>query len=108
MKFPHVLRGQFHSRLLSAKTDGQGVFDTAYLESGYQKSKLPGGSSNDYDGACVQNVQDALVQHYPLLYILDRRDNPVYIFVPLMALWFLIPSYALWRYGVRKYKSSGS
>ena len=58
MKFPHVLRGQFHSRLLSAKTDGQGVFDTAYLESGYQKSKLPGGSSNDYDGAGVQNVQD--------------------------------------------------
>lgn len=50
----------------------------------------------------------ALVQHYPLLYILDRRDNPIYIFLPLLALWFMIPSYGLWRYGVRKYKSSGS
>lgn len=50
----------------------------------------------------------ALVQHYPLLYLLDRKDSPVYIFLPLLALWFLIPSYALWRYGGRKYKSSGS
>lgn len=53
-------------------------------------------------------VPYALVQYYPLLYLLDRRNNPIYIFLPLFALWFLIPSYALWRYGVRKYKSSGS
>lgn len=53
-------------------------------------------------------VPYALVQYYPLLYLLGRRDSPVYIFLPLLALWFLIPSYALWRYGVRRYKSSGS
>ena len=50
----------------------------------------------------------ALVQYYPLLYLLDRTGNPIYIFLPLAALWFLIPSYALWRFGVRKYQSSGS
>lgn len=50
----------------------------------------------------------ALVQYYPLLYLLERKDSPAYIFLPLLALWFLIPSYALWRFGVRKYKSSGS
>ena len=50
----------------------------------------------------------ALVQYYPLLYLLDRTGNPIYIFLPLAALWFLIPCYALWRFGVRKYQSSGS
>ena len=50
----------------------------------------------------------ALVQYYPLLYLLDRTENVGFIFLPLLALWFLIPSYALWRYGVRRYKSSGS
>ncbi len=50
----------------------------------------------------------ALVQYYPLLYLLDRRSDPFYIFLPLLALWFLLPAYGLWRFGVRKYKSSGS
>ena len=53
-------------------------------------------------------VPYALVQYYPLLYLLDQRKNPAFIFLPLAALWFLIPAYGLWRYGVRKYKSSGS
>lgn len=50
----------------------------------------------------------ALVQYYPLLYLLDRRNSPVYVFIPLLAVLFLIPSYVLWRIGVRHYKSSGS
>lgn len=50
----------------------------------------------------------ALVQYYPLLYLLGRRTSPVYIFLPLAAILFLIPSYILWRIGVRHYKSSGS
>lgn len=50
----------------------------------------------------------ALIQYYPLLYILDRDSRPFLIFVPLLAVWFLIPSYALWRFGVRHYQSSGS
>lgn len=50
----------------------------------------------------------ALVQYYPLLYLLGRREEPFYIFLPLLALWFLLPAYGLWRLGVRKYQSSGS
>lgn len=50
----------------------------------------------------------ALIQYYPLLYILDRDSRPFLIFVPLSAVWFLVPSYALWRFGVRHYQSSGS
>lgn len=53
-------------------------------------------------------VPYALVQYYPLLYLLDRRSDPFYIFLPLLALWFLLPAYGLWRLGVQKYKSSGS
>lgn len=50
----------------------------------------------------------ALVQYYPLLYLLDRDNRPFLIFVPLLAVWFLLPSYGLWRFGVRHYQSSGS
>ena len=57
---------------------------------------------------CTFIVPYALVQYYPLLYLLDRRTSGVYIFVPLLAFLFLIPCYALWRFGVRHYKSSGS
>jgi len=53
-------------------------------------------------------VPYALVQYYPLLYLLERRTGPVYVFMPLLALLFLFPSYGLWRFGVRHYKSSGS
>lgn len=50
----------------------------------------------------------ALVQYYPLLYLLDRDTNTAYVFFPLLALWFMIPAYGMWRYGVRRYQSSGS
>ena len=50
----------------------------------------------------------ALIQYYPLLYILDRDSSLFLVFVPLLAVWFLLPSYALWRFGVRHYQSSGS
>lgn len=53
-------------------------------------------------------VPYALVQYYPLLYILGRRTSVVYMFLPLLAVFFLVPCYAIWRYGVRHYKSSGS
>ncbi len=49
-----------------------------------------------------------LVQYYPLQYILGRVTSPVYIFLPLLAVAFLLPCYGLWRFGVRHYKSSGS
>ncbi|MDE6982391.1 MAG: ABC-2 family transporter protein [Lachnospiraceae bacterium] len=50
----------------------------------------------------------SLVQYYPLLYLLGRRASPVYTILPLAAMWFLLPSLALWKLGVRRYTSSGS
>ena len=53
-------------------------------------------------------VPYALIQYYPLLYLLGRSENPLYIFLPLMAGVFLLPCWLLWRLGVRHYKSTGS
>ena len=50
----------------------------------------------------------ALVQYYPLLYILDKSTNRFYIFLPLFAILFLLPCYCLWKFGIHKYTSSGS
>ncbi len=50
----------------------------------------------------------ALIQYYPLLFILDQRNSLFYMFLPLLACWFLIPAYLFWRFGVKHYKSSGS
>lgn len=50
----------------------------------------------------------ALIQYYPLLYILGRRGSIIYMLLPLAACWFFIPALLLWKFGVRHYKSSGS
>lgn len=50
----------------------------------------------------------ALVQYYPLLYIIGKSSNMLYIFLPLLAGLFLIPAFLFWRFGVRHYCSSGS
>ena len=50
----------------------------------------------------------ALVQYYPLLYVLGRRTERIFMFLPLLACWFLLPALLLWKFGVRHYKSSGS
>lgn len=50
----------------------------------------------------------ALVQYYPFLYIIGRTDNKFYMFLPLIACLFIVPSYAIWKIGVRHYKSIGS
>jgi ABC-2 type transport system permease protein len=50
----------------------------------------------------------ALFQYYPLLYLLDREQGILYMLTPLIGLFFLIPSYALFRFGLRHYKSTGS
>ncbi|MDF2474230.1 MAG: hypothetical protein K0R21_2012 [Anaerocolumna sp.] len=57
---------------------------------------------------CTFIVPYALVQYYPLLYLLNRKTSPLYVFMPLLAFLFLIPCYAFWRFGVRHYKSAGS
>lgn len=57
---------------------------------------------------CTFVVPYALIQYYPLLYLLDRDCQPWYPFLPLLASLFLIPCYLFWRFGVHRYKSSGS
>lgn len=49
----------------------------------------------------------ALVQHWPLQYLLDRGPG-WYCALPLAALVFLIPCMAAWRLGLRHYTSTGS
>lgn len=53
-------------------------------------------------------VPYALIQYYPLLYLLGRDTNRLLMFLPLLACWFLIPALLFWKFGVRHYKSSGS
>lgn len=57
---------------------------------------------------CTFAVPYALVQHYPLLFVLGKRSETWLIFVPLLASWFVVPCYGLWRIGVRRYQSAGS
>jgi ABC-2 type transport system permease protein len=50
----------------------------------------------------------ALYQYYPLLYLLDKSGNMLYIFYPLIGTLFIIPCYIFWRFGLNRYKSTGS
>ena len=50
----------------------------------------------------------ALVQYYPLLYLLDVEKSKLYMLTPLFGLLFIIPSYGFFRYGLYCYKSTGS
>lgn len=50
----------------------------------------------------------ALIQYYPLLYLLDREDGIFYKISPMVSLLFLIPTYFFYRIGLKNYKSVGS
>ncbi len=50
----------------------------------------------------------ALIQYYPLQYLLARSDNALYALCPLGALVFLLAAYGFWRVGLRRYTSTGS
>jgi len=50
----------------------------------------------------------ALFQYYPLLYLLEMERSVFFMFVPLIGLVFLAPSYGCFRIGLRRYKSTGS
>lgn len=50
----------------------------------------------------------ALVQYYPLQYLLGRSNCWLYGLYPLGALLFLAACYGLWRVGVAHYTSTGS
>jgi ABC-2 type transport system permease protein len=57
---------------------------------------------------CTFLIPIALVQYYPLLYLLDRNAKQWYMFLPLLAIVFIIPCYMLWKIGLKHYKSTGS
>ena len=50
----------------------------------------------------------ALFQYYPFLYLIGRSDNIGLIFLPLLGFVFMIPCYCLFKFGLSKYKSTGS
>lgn len=50
----------------------------------------------------------ALFQYYPFLYLIGRSNNTGLIFLPLVGFVFMIPCYCFFRFGLRKYKSTGS
>jgi len=50
----------------------------------------------------------ALVQYYPLLYLTGRVDSILYGFLPMLATLFLLPCLAFFRFGMQRYKSTGS
>ncbi len=57
---------------------------------------------------CTFIVPYALIQYYPLLYILGKSGNRGFILLPLLAGVFIIPCYLFWKFGIRHYKSTGS
>jgi len=57
---------------------------------------------------CTFIVPFALIQYYPLLYLLDRDAKQFYMFLPLLAGVFIIPCYLFWKIGISHYKSTGS
>ncbi|HBI73662.1 MAG TPA: hypothetical protein DEG06_06090 [Lachnospiraceae bacterium] len=57
---------------------------------------------------CTYLVPYALFQYYPFLYLTGRTTNRLYMLLPVAACTFTIPTYFIWRFGVRHYKSTGS
>ena len=50
----------------------------------------------------------ALFQYYPLLYLLGREQSTFFMLTPLLGSLFLIPCFAFFRFGLSRYKSTGS
>ena len=50
----------------------------------------------------------ALFQYYPLMLLLGRSNRWQWGLLPLLTPLFLLAALALWRVGIRKYKSAGS
>ena len=50
----------------------------------------------------------AMFQYYPFLYLIGESDNRWYMLFPLLSLLFLIPCFLFWRFGLTRYKSTGS
>jgi len=56
---------------------------------------------------CTFVIPYALVQYYPLLYLLDR-GKAWYGVLPFVTHLFILPCYVFWKIGVKHYQSNGS
>lgn len=50
----------------------------------------------------------ACVQYYPLMLLFGHSRNPLLALCPLAGFAFLLPASAFWRFGVGRYRSTGS
>ena len=50
----------------------------------------------------------AVVNYYPLLYFLEKSDNILYYFSPLLVFIYLIPCIYSFNFGLKRYNSVGS
>ena len=50
----------------------------------------------------------AFINYYPLLYFLDKSDNILYYFSPLLVIIYLLPCLYSFKVGLKKYSSTGS
>lgn len=57
---------------------------------------------------CTFIIPYALIQYYPLLYILGEKNEIHYVILPLMPIIFLLITVLFWNVGVKNYKSTGS
>lgn len=57
---------------------------------------------------CTYIVPYALVQYYPLMYLIGRHNDARAMLLPVIACVFIIPCYLFWKFGVRHYRSTGS
>lgn len=57
---------------------------------------------------CTFVIPYTLFQYYPFLYLIGRIQNKLYLLLPFATVLFIIPTYLLWRFGVKHYKSTGS
>lgn len=57
---------------------------------------------------CTYIIPIALFQYYPFLYLIGRSENVGLMFLPLIGLLFMVPCYGFFRFGLRRYKSTGS
>ncbi len=57
---------------------------------------------------CTYIVPFALFQYYPFLYLIGKIQKPIFMILPLLSCCFFLPCFLLWRFGVRRYQSTGS
>ncbi len=81
------------------------VFTYGAIEHGRYPLSIYGGKMLAF---CTFVVPYALVQYYPLTYVLGLSERLWSIFLPVLACLFAVPCWVVWRIGVHKYKSTGS